>query len=821
MSVVSRRADVVFGTVVFGRMQGVGLDHVMGLVINTLPVRMQVGEEGVEDSVRQMQRLLADLMRHEHASLTLAQRCSGVPALKPLFSALLNFRYSPNIPKGRLAKTNRVWEGVEVLRAEERSNYPVTLSVDDHGEGFSLTAQTLASIDPRRLCEYMSTVLTSLVHALEHDPGRAIGTIELLPAAEREQVLYGWNNTAAAIPHGKCLQELFEEQVERTADAVALVHLDSMLSYDELNRRANRLAHYLRSLGVKPGMRVGICCERGLEMIVALVAILKAGAAYVTLDLNYPVDRLRYMVEDAALATVLAQTDETVSGVFQDLKAGLPIINLTESASKCRNYPDTNLDRTSIGLSSDDLAYVIYTSGSTGRPKASAIPHRAIPGFIFGIDYARFDRETVFLQHSSMSWDALTLELWPVLLKGGRGVLAHQRSLSAGEIGDFISNDGVNTLLLTSALFAATVDVTVETLRGVRYLFTGGETATLEAIQKASEQLLGTRIVNGYGPSECTVFSTCYVVPSELPKNIASVPIGKPIGDRIVYLLDERMDPAPIGVIGEIYIGGPSVPWGYLNQPELTAERFVPDPWGGEDGTRLYRTGDLGKWLGDGTIDFARRQDDQVKIRGFRIELGEIEALLREYDGVRDAVVTAREESTGEKRLVAYYTVARAEETAEGADTARTAVNPEDLRGYLLVRLPEYMVPAAYVCMDRFPLTRNGKLDREALPPPDDYAYAAGVFEPPEGSTEIALASIWATLLNVKRVGRHDNFFALGGHSLLASQLVLRISQVLGVKLDLRLVFEFGQLSSLAECVRRAQFAEFDSEELAQMMRNS
>lgn len=828
MSKLSQRADVVFGTVVFGRMQGVGLDHVMGLVINTLPVRMQVSEERVETSVRQMQGLLADLMRHEHAPLTLAQRCSGVPALTPLFSALLNYRYSPNIPKGGLVKTNPVWEGVEFLRTQERSNYPLTLSADDYGEDFSLTALTLAAIDPQRLCEYMCTALTSLTELLEYDPGRAVWTIEVLPAAEREQVLYGWNNTATAIPDGKCLQELFEEQVERTPQAVALVHLDSMLSYNELNRQANRLAHYLRSLGVKPGMRVGICCERGLQMVVALVAILKAGAAYVPLDPNYPVERLRYMVEDAALATVLIQADEVASGLFQNLALVLPIINLTDSASQWHNYPNTNIDRTAIGLNSDDLAYVIYTSGSTGRPKASAIPHRGIPGFIFGIDYARFDNKAVFLQHSSASWDALTLELWPALLTGGRCVLARQRVLSADEIGDFVKNEGVNTLFLPSALLDAIVEIDVGSLRGVRDLFTGGQIVPVEAVKMVLEHLPGTRLVNGYGPSECTVVSTCYVVPRELPKNIASVPIGEPVGDRQVYVLDDRMDPAPVGVIGEIYIGGPSVPWGYLNQADLTAEKFVPDPWGGQVGARLYRTGDLGKWLGDGTIDFARRHDDQVKIRGYRIALGEIEARLREYDGVREAVVAAREDG-GEMRLVAYYTVARTEQAANGTGASadaemgigRVGAKPEDLRGYLLTRLPEYMVPVAYVCMDQFPVTRHWKVDREALPAPDGDAYAAGLYEPPDGATETALASIWMTLLNVERVGRYDNFFALGGHSLLASQLVLRIYQALGVKIDIREVFEFGQLSALAACVRRAQFAEFDSEEFTQMMRNS
>jgi surfactin family lipopeptide synthetase C len=468
------------------------------------------------------------------------------------------------------------------------------------------------------------------------------------------------------------VHELFEEQVQKTPEAVAVVKGNVVLSYGELNQRANRLAHYLRDLGVGPDKRVAICMERGLEMMVGLLSVLKAGGAYVPLDPAYPVERLEFILEDSTPVVLL--TDSNLHRVFQGISDELMVVDVADRTA-WMDQLGTNLDRAGLGLEPECLAYVIYTSGSTGEPKGSEVPHRSIPGFIFGVEYACFDEKTVSLQHSSVNWDALTLEVWPALLNGGRTVLAEQRVASPGEIREYVERAGVNTLWLTAALFNSIVESDVLALQGIRYLLTGGETASLMHIKGALEQLPGTQVVNGYGPSECTVFSSCYVLPGALPEAMACIPIGKPIGDRRVYVLDEWMNAVPIGVVGEAYIGGPSVARGYLKRRELMAERFVPDPYlEGEVGARMYRTGDLVRWNPSGMLEFVKRVDSQVKIRGYRIELGEIEARLVGHPGVGEAVVVVREEVAGEKRLVAYYTVCEGGEGEAGEPEGRAVV---------------------------------------------------------------------------------------------------------------------------------------------------
>jgi amino acid adenylation domain-containing protein len=485
---------------------------------------------------------------------------------------------------------------------------------------------------------------------------------------------------------------------------------------------------------------------------------------------------------------------------------GIQVIDIANE-DEFRDLPERNLEHGETGVEGESLAYVIYTSGSTGEPKGSEIPHRSIPGFIFGTDYVRLDEETVLLQHSSVSWDALTLELWGALLTGGRSVLAQQRVLSAEEIRKYVQGQGVNTLWLTAAMFNSIVESDVECLQGVKYLLTGGETASVRHMRRAQERLPGMRVVNGYGPSECTVFSSCYVVPEELSEEVISLPIGKVIGDRRMYVLDGAMNVAPIGVVGEAYIGGASVGRGYLRRPGMTAERFVPDPYSGEGGGRLYRTGDLVRWRGDGTMEFVGRNDLQVKVRGFRIELGEIEARLLEYGGVREAVVVAQEDVAGSKRLVAYYTK-DVSDLQQGDDSGKFGA--EELRRHLAQRLPEYMVPAAYVRLEALPLTPNGKLDRKQLPAPDGNARSVSGYEEPQGEIETTLAVIWRELLEVTKVGRNDNFFELGGHSLLAVTMIGRLRETLGLEVGISDVFEHSRLSEFAGKIsgrRRAQLS--------------
>ncbi|HEU0076852.1 MAG TPA: amino acid adenylation domain-containing protein, partial [Longimicrobiaceae bacterium] len=713
---LSGRQDVVFGTLLFGRMQGgEGADRVMGPLINTLPVRIGVGEEGVEAAVRRTHALLAELLRHEHASLALAQRCSGVAAPAPLFTSLLNYRHGGATRRSQEAGQPR--EGVRGIRGQERTNYPVALAVDDLGEEFSLVAQVAAPAEAERVCRMVYTALERLVEALEVSPGRAIGSIDVLPEAERRQVVDEWNRTGAEYPAGACIHELFEAQAARTPGAVAVVFEDAALTYDELNRSANRLAHHLRGLGVGPDARVAICVERGPEMIAGLLAILKVGGAYVPLDPAYPADRLRTMLEDSAPAALVTQS--SLSGTFAGLD--VPAVELDAPAPAWAEGPETN--PACAGLTPDHLAYVIYTSGSTGRPKGVMVEHRSLVNHTawqaaaFGIGA----RDTV-LQRTSISFDASVWELWTPLATGARMLLLSSAAAKDPEAIGRVIGEG----RITVAQFVPTLLQAVLGTRPAgaplpcRVLFCGGEPLPAALVEEARAAGVG-EVVNLYGPTEATIDSTSQVcgLDGRAPA------IGQPIANARIYVLDPRGAPAPVGVAGELYVGGAGVARGYLGRAGLTAERFVPDPFSVEGGARMYRTGDRARWRADGAIEYLGRLDFQVKVRGFRIELGEIEGALRRSEGVADCVVVAREDVPGAKRLVAYV-----------VGDAEAGV----LREHLRRELPEYMVPAAFVPLERLPLTPNGKLDRKALPAPEGEAYARGSYEAPLGEVEAALA---------------------------------------------------------------------------------
>ncbi|HEU0301713.1 MAG TPA: amino acid adenylation domain-containing protein, partial [Longimicrobium sp.] len=776
--------DVVFGTLLFGRMQGgEGADRVLGPFLNTLPVRFWVDGVGVEEGVRRAHRLLAELLRHEHASLVLAQRCSGVQAPAPLFTALLNYRHSG---AGGRARSGEIREaGARQIHSEERTNYPLTLSIDDLGEGFRLTAQVEASVDPERVCAMVHTALAGLVDALETAPQTPLARLDVLPAAERARVVEEWSGGEAE-EAAETVHRLFEAQARRTPAAVALAWEGGELSYAELDRRANRLARHLRRRGVGPDVKVGLCLERSPELVVAILAVLKAGGAYVPIDPDYPEERLAFIVREIAAPLLLIH-----ERVRERLPADVAVLGLDAAAAESEREPEQAPE---VEVTPEHLAYVIYTSGSTGTPKGTEVPHRAIPGFFRGADYVRFDEGAVVLQHSSTSWDALTLELWPALLTGGRCVLYPERSAELEGLARMVERHGVNTLWLSSAFFNLIVDTRPGLLAGVRQVMTGGESVSPPHVRRALEMYPELRVVNGYGPSECTVFTNCYVVPPAFDAPV--VPIGTPVGDRRVYLLDRWMSPVPIGVAGELCVGGPAVARGYLGRPGLTAERFVPSPFG-PAGARLYRSGDRVRWRADGVLEFVERVDRQVKVRGFRIELGEIEARLLTHRGVREAVVLARRDGAGDPRLVAYYVGMGSEPVDAGA-----------LRSHLAAILPEYMVPAAYVRLQALPLTANRKVDRRALPAPDMAAGAAQAYEAPMTDVEVALAEIWSELLGVERVGRSDHFFELGGHSLRAVQLLSRVREALAVEVALGDVFARPVLADFARGLAAAAHAE-------------
>jgi amino acid adenylation domain-containing protein len=530
-------------------------------------------------------------------------------------------------------------------------------------------------------------------------------------------------------------------------------------------------------------------------MVVGLLGILKAGGAYVPLDPGYPEERLRYMVEDSRPVVLLLERGK--EELFSGMDGRLRMIELCGENPVWGGEEESNPAR-AAGLSAEGLAYVIYTSGSTGRPKGVMVAHENVAGLFAATDgWFHFNQNDVWTLFHSYAFDFSVWEIWGALLYGGRLIVVSRDTVRSPE--DFyrlVCREKVTILNQTPSAFRQliTAQAHSEEVHGLRHVIFGGEALEVARLLPWYEQNEGkqTQLINMYGITETTVHVTYRLLEQADAGGKGGSPIGRPIGNMRVYILDEEGEPVPVGVGGEIYIGGDGVGRGYLKRPELTGERFVADPFSGEEGARMYRTGDVGRWRSDGNIEFLGRNDEQVKIRGFRIELGEIEAVLMQQEGVREVVVVAREEEGGEKRLVAYYTSG-----SEGEGEV-AGVGAEQLRAHLSGRLPEYMVPAAYVRMERMPLTANGKLDRKSLPAPGVEAYGVKRYEEPQGETEKVLAGIWEELLKVERVGREDNFFELGGHSLLAMKLFSRIREMLQVELRLRDIFVASTVRELA-----------------------
>ncbi|WP_339156794.1 non-ribosomal peptide synthase/polyketide synthase, partial (plasmid) [Sinorhizobium medicae] len=783
----SGREQVVFGTVLFGRMHaGAGADRAMGLFMNTLPLRLDLDETGVEESVRIAHARLAELLSHEHASLALAQRCSDIAAPAPLFSALLNYRH--NTPAMAGEGTSDVLSGMEWLGDEERTNYPLTLSVDDFGQELGLTADAVEPISADRICGYMQRALEQLVDALEQAPDRPVRELDILPAEERSYLLEELNRTETDYPSDLCVHALFEAQVRRAPDAVALVFEEQSISYGALNADANRLAYHLIGLGVRPDQPVAICVERSPAMVVGLLAILKAGGAYVPLDPAYPSERLRQLLDDAGPRLLLCDAAGRAAlgaEAIADLSA-VDLDTATAWADQSADDPDPH----ALGLTARNLAYVIYTSGSTGTPKGVMVEHASVLNVLRALlDVSGLTERDSFLAITTISFDIAGLELYLPLAVGANVVVAH--GASAIGLQRYLSHQKITVMQATPAAWRMLFDAGWEGAPDLSALC-GGEALPSELASNLGRRVKSLR--NLYGPTETTIWATTFLTDTRIEAPHRYVPIGRPIANTRIYLLDGHGQPVPFGAVGELYIGGAGVARGYLNRPDLTAERFLADPFSGKAGARMYRSGDLARYLPDGNLEFLGRNDDQVKIRGFRIEPGEIAARLLEHELVGDAAVVAHADAAGDKRLVAYVVAKTTDGSAE-ADGAGLAAS---LRAHLGGLLPDYMVPSAFVRLDALPLTVNGKLDRKALPVPDDDAYARRAYEAPQGEIETLLAGIWAEPLGVERVGRHDNFFELGGHSLLAVRVLVRLTEALAVELPLAMLFAKPTLADLA-----------------------
>ncbi|MFK3651163.1 amino acid adenylation domain-containing protein [Lysobacter enzymogenes] len=796
----SGRDDVVFGTVLSGRMAGSeGADQVVGMFLNTLPVRVPLAGRSVGEAVRATYGLLGDLLEREQVSLALTQQCSAIAPPLPLFTALLNYRNRREIRSADAADRDAAWEGMRLIGGDARNNYPLTMSIEDRGEGFGLTLLSVAGIDGPSVVRYMHTAMESLVAALEAGGDAPLPGLNILPAAERQQVLAEFNGWRGEHAHDRTIAQVFEAQAAATPDAEALLVEDEVLSYAELNRRANRVAHRLLELGVRPDDRVAICAERSVAMIVGVLGVLKAGAAYVPLDPAYPLDRLSYMLADSRPIALLTQTAlRDAMPLLEGL--ALPVVTLDNGSLDL--LPETN---PASEAEASNLAYVIYTSGSTGQPKGVMVEHRS------AVNFWRVMKETTHRElqdpsrvalNAAFSFD-MSMKGILQLLSGHALVLIPQAIRANGPaMLEFIDRYRIDAFDSTPSQLEVLLQAGLLTKPAHRptSVLLGGEPIGRAMWDKLKSADI--HFFNMYGPTECTVDATI----GSIRESEGGPTIGRPIMNTPVYLLDARGEPVPVGVPGELFLGGVQVARGYLDRPELTAERFLRDPFSPVEGARMYKTGDLGRWRADGTIEYLGRNDFQVKIRGFRIELGEIEAKLLACEGVREAAVIAREDVEGDKRLVAYVV------GNEGADLSAST-----LREALSRELAEYMIPSAFVALDALPLNPNGKLDRKALPSPDQSAVARREFEAPVGEVEEAIARIWQELLGLERVGRHDHFFELGGHSLLIMQLAIRVREQFQVDVPLRELFEQPVLSALADTVKRLQLDVYIGEDLQEM----
>jgi len=792
----SGRDSVVFGTVLLGRMHvAAGAQPTLGMFMNTLPLRLQLADVTAAELVEQTHQELVELLQYEQAPLAVAQRCCAISGQAPLFTALLNYRHS----HGDLDSEFRRASGITLLASRGGTNYPIALSVDNQGEKFVLEVETHHSLNPCAILDYMHSAVQSLLAALEETPQVPAVQLRVLPETERHQVLELNNQTQADYPGEKLIHELFEAQVERTPGAVAVAYEGEQLTYAQLNLKANQLAYCLREKGVGPDQLVALYVERGLSLVVALFAVLKAGGAYVPLDSGYPPERLQYMFDDAAPRVLL--TEARFQSALMIHSAEVILVDRVWSQIGREDRP--NPSAAAIGVSPKHLAYVIYTSGSTGRPKGVCVEHESVVNFLSSMQQKPGLLATdCMLGLTTISFDIAALEIYLPLVSGARLVLASRATASdAVALTKIIAEGQVTIMQATPTTWQMLLSSGWNGRFNLKALC-GGEALTREL----SAQLINrvSSLWNLYGPTETTIWSCARKVTGGMPETGPVESIGWPIANTQIYILNQHQQPVPLGARGEIYIAGAGVARGYLNRPELTEQRFISDPFVPAAAVsvraRMYKTGDLGRLRPDGDIEYLGRNDQQIKIRGFRIELGEIEARLGEHPRVKAAAVLVREDVAGDQRLIAYVVL-------EESDHSTSTPPVDSLRKHLKQVLPDHMVPSAFVVLERLPRTPNGKLDRRALPAPEQGAHFSRQYQVPEGEMEQSLAQIWQTILRVNQVGRDDNFFELGGHSLHLVRLNAKVAEQFRVIMPVSTAFKHSTLQQMAQAVKELREA--------------
>ena len=817
LSRYSGEEDIIFGTVVSGRPPDLaGVESMVGLFVNTQPARVKIRpQDSLLSWLKQLQDLQIEARQYEYSPLVEVQRWSEVPRRLPLFDTLVVFENYPL--ESSLQKRVQNLE-IESVLSFEKTNYALTLTVVPGEElalkiGYSSNRFEDAAI-PYGIASLHARMLghlQTLLEGMTANPERKLSELPLLSAAERQQLLVQWNDTQADYPKNASIHELFAAQTERTPDAVAAICENEQLTYRELNAKANQIAHYLQSLGVKPEVLVGICLERSLSMLVAILGILKVGAAYVPLDPAYPQERRSFMLVDAKVPVLLTQKNllETLP------EHSAKVVCIDAEWQEISRESDRN---PAVKVEADGLAYVLYTSGSTGTPKGVLGTHRGTVNRCFWNPYP-FIEADICCQKTSLNFVDSVWEIFAPLLHGLPTVIIPDRAVK--DINQFLqtlSKQNVTRLVLVPSLLRAILDSFPDLdrrLPQLKYWICSGETLPLELCQQFREQMPQRVLINLYGSSEVAADVTWY----EATHCVEKVPIGRPIANTQIYLLDRNLQPVPIGIPGDIYVGGDGLAQGYLNRPDLTSEKFISNPFGQEKldfvGNShqkvLFKTGDIGCYLPNGNIEFLGRGDCQVKIRGFRIELGEIEAALSQHSSVSTAAVLLQENEPGSQRLVAYLV----------PDSGFRNQHPEiisELRSFLKHKLPDYMVPSAFVLLDALPLTPNGKIDRLALSQRCDYVSDETAFTEPQTPTEKEIAEIWTALLGLEKVATNQNFFDLGGHSLMATQLISRVRSCFGVELTLYDFLAAPTIQNLAELVEEEILANADSNQIDELL---
>ena len=782
----TRQEDIIVGSPIAGRNR-LELEPLIGFFVNMLPLRSSLsGDTTFREFLQSMRETTLGAYANQDVpfdklveELHPERSSTHMPLVQVVFSLDHDFVEENPFP-GIHSKMVEVDTGT--------SKFELTFVATDTPQGIRVAIEYNTDLFERaRIQGFFGHFISALASVIEQ-PSQKISEVSLLTPREEERIVRGWNETGTDYPRNDCIHRLFEAQVAKTPEAIALEYGEEKITYRELNARANQLAHRLGKLNAGPKTLVGVYMDRGIEMIVAFLGILKAGAAYVPLDLSYPKERLGFMIEDAAMPVLLTQTS-LIAELPNSAATMVCLDSDWESISQePRQLPPNRVAAT-------DLAYIIYTSGSTGKPKGVAVPHRGVTRLVLNTNYIQIKPLERIAQASNASFDAATFEIWGALLNGGCVVgVSKETSLSPLDFAETLQNKRVQTLFLTTALFnqlAREVPGVFGTLDNVLF---GGEAVDPKWVRAVLECEPPKRLLHVYGPTESTTFTSWHPIES-VSEEASTVPIGKPISNTEIYILDENQRPVPPGIPGELYVGGDGLADGYWRRPELTAEKFVANPFKAEE--RLYRTGDLARFDAEGNVEFIGRIDHQVKIRGLRIELGEIESLLARHPAVNNVIVLAREDIPGDRRLVAYL-VPKGDAPKAG-----------DLRAWLSAELPEYMVPSAFVVMKSFPLTPNEKVDRKALPPPEQNRPDLGkTFIAPRNETEAKLAKIWEKILGVQPIGMADNFFELGGHSLLAVRLFSQIETVFERKLPLATLFRAPTIGEMAKLLCGEDHAE-------------